>query len=123
MVRLFLPPLSSASFFRLFLLPNPFVHRADDLEACALASHSTASSSTMSYLPLCPLLFFSFCDCSHFLNSFPSLPVMSSPSLPVFSPCFFDCLFSAPWLLVQMCVSTIDLLFTFVPFFHRILSC
>src|SRR5258706_13234202 len=89
MVRLFLPPLSSASFFRLFLPPHPFVHRADDLEACALASRSTASSSTTSYLPLCPLLFFFFSRLFSFLEliPFPACDVFPSPA-SVFSSFF-----------------------------------
>ena len=42
-----------------FLPPHPFVHIADDVEACALASRSTASSFATSYLPLCSLPFLS----------------------------------------------------------------
>jgi len=108
---------------RLFLPPHHFVHIADNVEACALASRSTVSSSATSYLPLCPLLFLSVIVLVSWTHP-PSLTVTSSPALTAFSPpVSFYCLLFAPWLLVQTCVFTVDSLFTFVPFFRLILSC
>lgn len=51
-----------------FLTPHPFVYIADDIEACALPSRSTASSFC-DVLPSTIPPPFSFCDCSRFLNS------------------------------------------------------
>lgn len=95
---------------------------ADDAKAWALASRSTASSSVASYIPLYPLFLSAIVLISSFLGFIPlhdcdafPLPGCDIFPLPDFVFSSFYCLLSAPWLLVQVRVSTVDSLLTFLP--------